>query len=91
MELDNDSGEADFLKQLGQEKQEVADEEEDREDEMDTQPLPPKLPNFKEAVQSFEDVQQFLESRGYIEALRIGSAIDTMTVLKRKSSKDYST
>ena len=48
---------------------------------------PPKLHNFKAAVQSLEDDQQFLESRGYIEALRIGSAIDTMTVLKLKSSK----
>ena len=87
MELDNDSWEADFFKQLGQEKQKVADEKEDREDEMDSQPLSPKLPTFKEAVQSLENVQQFLESRGYIEALRIGSAIDTMTVLKLKSSK----
>ena len=88
MELDNDSWEADFLKQLGQEEQEVADEEEDGEDEMDAQPPPPKLHNFKEAVQSLEDVQQFLESRGYIEeALRIGSSINTMTVLKLKSSK----
>ena len=65
MELDNDSWEADFLKQLGQEEQEVADEEEDEEDEMDAQPPPPKLHNFKEAVQSLEDVQQFLETRGY--------------------------
>ena len=54
---------------------------------MGVEPPPPKLQNFKEAVQSLEDVQQFLESRGYIEeALRIGSAIDTMTVLKLKSS-----
>ena len=89
MELDNDSWEADFFKQLGQEKQKVADEKEDREDEMDSQPLSPKLPTFKEAVQSLENVQQFLESRGYIEALRIGSAIDTMTVLKLKSSNRH--
>ena len=52
-------------------------------------PFLQKLPNFKEAVQSLEDVQQFLESRGYIEALRIGSAIDTMTVLKLKSSNRH--
>lgn len=82
MELGNDSWEADFLKQLGREEQEVADEEED-EDELDAQPPPLKPQNFKEAVQSLEDVQQFLESRGYIEeALRIGSAMDTMTILK---------
>ena len=89
MELDSDSWEADFLKQLRQEEQEVADEEEDEgEDELDVEPPPPKLQNFKEAVQSLEDVQKFLESRGYIEeALRIGSAVDTMTVLQLKSSK----
>ena len=39
MELGNDSWEADFLKQLGREEQEVADEEED-EDELDAQPPP---------------------------------------------------
>ena len=44
--------------------------------------------NYKEAVQSLEDVQHFLESRGYIEeALHIGSEVDTMTILKLKSSK----
>ena len=77
------------MKQLGQEEQEVADEEEDEGgDEMDVEPPPPKLQNFKGAVQSLEDVQQFLESRGYIKvALRIGSAIETMTVLKLKCSK----
>ena len=38
---------------------------------------------------SLEDVQQFLESRGYNieEALDVGSTIDKMTVLKLKSSK----
>ena len=89
MQLDSDSWEADFLKQLGQEEQEVADEEEDEgEGEMDVEPPPPNLQNFKEAVQSLEDVKYFLESRGYTEeALGIGSAIDTMTVLKLKSSK----
>ena len=63
-----------------------------RDDEMDIEPPPPpKLKNFKEAVESLEDVQQFLESRGYIEeALGIGSAIDTMTVLKLKSVKQTS-
>ena len=88
MQLDSDSWEADFLEQVGQEEQEVADEDEDEgDDEMDVEPPPPKIQNFKEAVQSLEDVEKFLESRGYIEeALRIGSEIDTLTVLKLKSS-----
>ena len=50
--------------------------------------LAPKLGNFKEAIQSLDDVQEFLESRGYIEeALKIGSAVDTLTTLKLKSSQ----
>ena len=47
---------------------------------MDVKPPPPKIQNFKEAVESL--------SRGYIEeALDVGSTIDKMTVLKLKSSK----
>lgn len=46
---------------------------------MDSDLLAPKLRNFKEAIQSLDDVQEFLESRGYIEeALKIGSAVDTL-------------
>ena len=48
----------------------------------------PKLTNLKEAIQSLDDVQHFLESRGYIkEALKIGSAADILTALKFKSSQ----
>ena len=54
---------------------------------MDMEPPPPKIQNFKEVIQSLEDVQQFLESRGNVEALGISSTIDTMAVLKLKSSK----
>ena len=54
---------------------------------MGMEPPPPKPLIYKEAVQSLEDVQPFLESRGYIEALRIDSMIDIMTALKLKSSK----
>ena len=39
-------------------------------------------------MQHLEDVQQFLEGLGHIkEALEIGSAVETMTILKMKSSK----
>ena len=91
LELDTDSWEADFLDQLGED-EEVTDEEvtnEEEEDELlDVQPPPPKIKNFKEAVQSLEDVQQFLEGLGNLEgALEIGSAVDTMTIFKMKSSR----
>ena len=86
METDNASWEVDFLQQLGQEEQQISDDEPGNEDDID---LPaPKLRNFKEAIQSLDDVQQFLESKGYIEeALKIGSAVDTLTILKLKSSQ----
>ena len=88
MDLDNDSWETDLLDQLGQDEKEADEEEDEGEDEMDIEPPPPKILNYKEAVQALEDVQHFLESRGYIEeALHIGSEVDTMTILKLKSSK----
>ena len=95
MEAVGDSWEADFLEQLRPEEQQheqqdedVPDEDANEEDEMDTDLLAPKLGNFKEAIQSLDDVQEFLESRGYIEeALKIGSAVDTLTTLKLKSSQ----
>jgi hypothetical protein len=81
------------LDQLGQDKE--ADEEVDEgeaEDEMDVEPPPPKIKDFKGVVEALEDVQQFLENRGFIEeALRIGQEVDTMTILKLKSVKQTKT
>ncbi len=86
LELDTDSWEADFLDQLGEDEEVTNEEEED--ELLDVQPPPPKIKNFKEAVQSLEDVQQFLEGLGNLEgALEIGSAVDTMTIFKMKSSR----
>ena len=86
METERDSWEADLLQQLGLEKQQVSDEE--ASNEMDIDLPAPKSTNFKEAIQSLDDVQQFLESRGYIEeAFQIGSAVDTLTILKSQSSQ----
>ena len=79
MEADSDCWEADLLEQLGQEDQEVYiyEERPDEDDETDNDLPTSKLKNFKEAVQSLDDVQHFLESRGYIvEALIIGPAVD---------------
>ena len=70
------------MKQLGEEEQEVTDKEEDEwEDDKAVEPLPPKLKYFKESVQSLEDGQQFVQSRGYIEeGLRISSATEQMSI-----------
>lgn len=90
-DLDSDRWEDNFMAELGQQDEE--DEEGDEEDEegdegMEDEPLPPlKVQSFKEAIESLENVQKFLESRGYIqEALGIGSAVDTVAGVKLHSS-----
>lgn len=79
IELDQENWEADFLEQLGRNKG-------DEEIEMDVERPPPKLQTFDEAIQALEDVQHFLESRDCVEALEIGSFLDTVAALKMKSS-----
>ena len=60
----------------------------DKDYETDNDLPTPKPTNLKEAIQSLDDIQHFLESRGYIEeALKIGSAVDILTALKFKSSQ----
>ena len=60
MDLDNDSWETDFLDHLGQDEEEADEEEDEGENEMDIELPPPKIQNYKEAVQALEDVQHFL-------------------------------
>ena len=46
------------------------------EDEAGMEPSPPKLKNLVEAVRNLEDVQEFLDSKGYIsEATAIGGTL----------------
>ena len=55
------------------------------EDEAEIEPPPPKLRNLGEAVRNLEDVQEFLDSKGYItEATVIASAIDMVGTLQFK-------
>ena len=78
VDLDSDNWDTNFMDQLVQEEEEAEQEDEGEDDEMDTD----------QALLALEDVQQFLESRGHLEeALGIGSSMDTMTLLKLKSSK----
>ena len=52
------------------------DEDANEEDAgIDEYPPPTKIKTFKEAIESLEDVQYFLQSRGYAgETLEIGSS-----------------
>ncbi len=67
VDMDSENWEGEFMAQLGREEQQKVvedDEEVDNEEEASKN---------KEAIESLEDVQQFLESRGYAEeALGIG-------------------
>ena len=52
----------------------------------DFEPLPPKIKNFGEAIQSLEDVQTFLDSKGYSDqATTIAAAVDLVASLHWKT------
>lgn len=74
MDLTGERWDANFLSQLGQ--------QEESEEEDDEAPPPPlKVQTFKEAIDSLESVQRFLESQGHIEeALLIGSSVDEVAL-----------
>ena len=47
-----------------------------------------KTTNYKYAVESLDNVQQFLENKGHVhEALQVSSTVDTLTSLKLQSAK----
>jgi len=86
-DLDSDSWDANFLSQLGQEEENSDEEMSDDE----TPPPPLKVQSFKEAIDSLEDVQRFLESRGYTqEALGIGSSVDKIACLRLRCASQTS-
>ena len=63
-DLDSDSWDTNFLSQLGQQ------EEQESGDESNDEPLPPpspKIKNFKEAINSSGDIQQFLRVGGILK------------------------
>ena len=78
-DLDNDTWDANFLSQLGQQVEESEDDQENNE----SPPPLLKIQSFKEAIKSLEDVQQFLESRGHTEeAISVGLSVDRAVSLK---------
>ena len=55
---------------------------------MDVEPPSPKVKSFKEAVITLEDVSQFLESCGHIQAhSMLGSVIDKVAGSKNNNFK----
>ena len=66
-DLDDDHWEDNFMESLTQQEAAPAAEDCDPEDDVDVPPPVPKIKDFKEAVQTLEDVQNFLESRNCLE------------------------
>ena len=63
----------------------------DPENELDIEPPATKLRNLSEAIRHLEDVQVFLDRRGYInEAIIIASAVDTVASLHCKNGRQSS-
>ena len=79
-----------FLRQLTatEDEAEDASQEKDEDDKIEDGPVVPRLKTYKEAINSLEDVCQFLEHRGHgIEALSIGSSIDRIVALNHSNAR----
>ena len=90
VEMDDENWENTFLEELtaAEGEAEDASQEIDEDDEFDDGPVGPRLKSYKEAINSLEDVCQFLEHRGHgIKALSIGSSIDHIVALKNSNSR----
>jgi len=88
--MDDENWENTFLEELtaAEGEAEDASQEMDEDDEFDDSPVIPKLKTYKEAINSLEDVCQFLEHKGHgIEALSIGSSINHIVALKTSNSR----
>ena len=60
----------------------------DEDDDFNDDPVVPKLKTYKEAINSLEDISQFLELKGHgIEVLSIASSIDRIVSLKTSNSR----
>ena len=91
VEMDDENCENTFLEELSAaecEAEDASQEMDKDDDEYDDGPVVPKLKTYKEAINSLEDVCQFLEHKGHgIEALSIGSSINHIVALKNCNSR----
>ena len=84
IDLNDDKWEENFMDNLAQE--EATEQDSDVDEEFDVLPPSPKIKSYKEAIQSLEDVQTFLESRGCLEA-----ANDAFTLINQLAAQHVST
>jgi hypothetical protein len=85
----DDDWEDHFFAELGS-SQAVSDslvqEDPDDEGQFDLEPPPPKITRFQDAISSLEEVQSFLDRRGFSEeATRIASSVNKLTYLHCES------
>ena len=84
-DLDSENWEANFLAELGLDNTCGNDRIDESDSETPGEELPPKITSYSEAIDSIENVQQFLESRGHVqESLSFGSWIDTVASLNQE-------
>ena len=87
-ELDDSQWEEQFFSSIDPSTTSTCTESEPEKDELDLEPPAPKLRNLGEAIRHLEDVQVFLDSRGYVnEATIIASAVDTVASLHCKTGR----
>ena len=90
VEMDEENWESTFLEELTAAEGEAEDAslDLDEDNNFDDDPVVPKLKTYKEAINSLEDVCQFLEHKGHgMEALSIASSIDHIVSLKTSNSR----
>ena len=82
-DLDSENWEVNFMAELGQDTT-GNDRINESDDETPGEEVsPPKITSYSEAVESIENVQQFLVNQGHVqESLSLGSWVDTIAFLK---------
>ena len=85
----DDNWEESFFAELGSTSHSLdQDDQEDADDgeQFDLEPPPPKITRFQEAISSLEDVQSFLDYKGFSdEATKITSSVNALTYLHCQS------
>lgn len=97
VEIDDENWEETFLESLAANNvsESLADEDESDTEDLDLQPPPPKIGNYREAIESLEEIRNFLESHAHFtEASTANSLIDQVAQLhsagvKQSTLHDY--
>ena len=85
----DDNWEESFFAELGSASHSLDQDDQENPDDgeqFDVEPPPPKIIRFQDAISSLEDVQSFLDYKGFSEeATKITSSMNTLTYLHCQS------